>query len=401
MFSDIPCICIPIINNPSKHPSENVLVGLFLSFIDGTDTYINFSHPDSKLFSGNILDIKLHPKSIVLNKKILLYLGIDFGMDLNSFMRYYVDDVVKVDSFYSKTIEHYLYQMKYSNIVSEIIPLSKWIEFCKSVVGVVGRYFKPDVISDKCISYCNDYTRAFYEIEKNSILVDNKIKYQNYHWNTATTRPSNAWDSFNFGALNKTDGTRDKIHTRFDGGKLVQFDYDAFHIKLLAKILEYKFEYHPYLQLKEELNLNDSYQDVKTKIFQNIYGGISNEFISHPFFLSIQAMIDELYDQYTRVGYIESWFYGKRFRDIDGIGPNKLFNYFLQSLETEYNVQKIMEILKILDNKRSVLAIYLYDAFIFDIAPGEEYLIELLQKLFETDNMTMKITSGVTFGNMV
>jgi len=71
------------------------------------------------------------------------------------------------------------------------------------------------------------------------------MRKQNYMWYTATSRPSNTWNNFNFSALNKNDGTRNKIHSKFSNGKLVQFDYDAFHIKLLAKILDYKFTKHP------------------------------------------------------------------------------------------------------------------------------------------------------------
>jgi hypothetical protein len=373
---------------------------MFLAFTDGTDKYINFTHPDAKIFDGVLADIQLHPKSLVLNKKAMLYLGMTSGIDLNSFMQYYVDDPIKIQDFYTKTIEHYLHHLHSSSNVSKIIPLSKWIEFCKNVVGVIGRYFKPDMISDKCVAYCEDYTNVFYQIEKSDVPFNDELRHQNYFWYTTTSRPSNAWNSFNFSALNKSDGTRNHIHTRFDGGKLVQFDYDAFHIKLLAKILEYKFDRHPYLQLKDELNLSDDYSHIKTRVFQNIYGGISDDFLSHPFFQSIQAIIDELYDQYTTQGYVESWFYGKRFRDIEGVSPNKLFNYFLQSLETEYNVKKIGEILKVLSGKQTKLVLYLYDAFVFDVHPEEEYLIPTLQRLFETDNMTVKVASGTNFGDI-
>jgi hypothetical protein len=373
---------------------------MFLAFTDGTDKYINFTHPDARIFDGVLADIVLHPKSLVLNKKAMLYLGMTSGIDLNSFMQYYVDDPIKIQDFYTKTIEHYLHHLHSSSNVSKIIPLAKWIEFCKNVVGVIGRYFKPDMISDKCIAYCEDYTNVFYQIEQSDVPFNDELRHQNYFWYTTTSRPSNAWNSFNFSALNKSDGTRNSIHTRFDGGKLVQFDYDAFHIKLLAKILEYKFDRHPYLQLKDELNLSDDYSHIKTRVFQNIYGGISDDFLNHPFFQSIQAVIDELYDQYTTHGYVESWFYGKRFRDIEGVSPNKLFNYFLQSLETEYNVKKIGEILKVLSGKQTKLVLYLYDAFVFDVHPDEEYLIPTLQRLFETDNMTVKVASGTNFGDI-
>jgi hypothetical protein len=97
---------------------------------------------------------------------------------------------------------------------------------------------------------------------------------------------------------------------------------------------------------------------------------------------------------------VKSWFYEKRFRDIQDITPNKLFNYFLQSLETEYNVRKIKTILPHLKNRKSVFMMYLYDAFIFDIHSDEMDLIDVLQRAFETDNMSIKIYSGDDFGHI-
>ena len=78
-----------------------------------------------------------------------------------------------------------------------------------------------------------------------------------------------------------------------------------------------------------------------------------------------------------------------------------MFNYALQSLETEYNVRKIKSILPHLQNKKSVFMMYLYDAFIFDIHPDETELIEVLQSAFETDNMSVKIYVGDTFGGIL
>jgi hypothetical protein len=226
------------------------------------------------------------------------------------------------------------------------------------------------------------------------------MKKQNYMWYTATSRPSNSWNHFNFSALNKNDGTRNKIHSRFPNGKLVQFDYDAFHIKLLAKILDYKFTKHPYDEIKEELNLDIPYDEIKSKVFQNIYGTITDQFIQHPFFQRVQAMIDELYQEYIEKGYTESYFYHKRFREIEDPTPNKVFNYFLQSLETEYNVRKLKTVLPMLQDQRTVLCMYLYDAFVFDVPPGEMKLIPQLKRSFETDEMTTKCSIGGDFGSI-
>jgi hypothetical protein len=113
-------------------------------------------------------------------------------------------------------------------------------------------------------------------------------------------------------------------------------------------------------------------------------------------------MIDELYNEYTEHGYIESYFYGKRFREIENPTPNKVFNYFLQSLETEYNVRKIKNILPIIRDSDSVFTMYLYDAFIFEIPSGNDgiELIETLKRSFETDGMTVKVSIGDNFGNL-
>ncbi len=46
MFQDKPCICVPITSNANKHQSEVAIVGLHLSFDNGEERYINFTHPD-------------------------------------------------------------------------------------------------------------------------------------------------------------------------------------------------------------------------------------------------------------------------------------------------------------------------------------------------------------------
>jgi hypothetical protein len=111
-------------------------------------------------------------------------------------------------------------------------------------------------------------------------------------------------------------------------------------------------------------------------------------------------MIDELYQEYIEKGYIESYFYHKRFREIEDPTPNKVFNYFLQSLETEYNVRKLKTILPMLQDQRTVLCMYLYDAFVFDVPPDEINLVSQLKRGFETDGMTTKCSIGDDFGSI-
>ena len=85
MYQDKPCICIPFLNNYNIHPSDASLVGMFLYFLDGSEVTLNFTHPDVKESGINPDDIVLHKKSLVFDKKAMLYLGYDYGIDLNSY----------------------------------------------------------------------------------------------------------------------------------------------------------------------------------------------------------------------------------------------------------------------------------------------------------------------------
>ena len=398
MFQDKICVCVPLLSNLNKHQSESAVVGMYFLFNDRTEKYINFTHPDELETDIHLMDIKLNPKSLVFNKKAMIYHGFTDGIDLNSYLHYYTGDHINPREFYPKGMEVLMNKFYRVEDLSHIVPLANQLDYAKKIAQYVFKFYREHTISQQCIEYCNDFINVFHQIEKHDILAGEELKKQNYMWYTATSRPSNAWDGFNFSAMNKKDGSRDKIRSRFEGGKIVQFDYDAFHIKLLAKILEYKFEGHPYEQIQEELGMDIDYDDFKSKVFQNIYGTITPEFMKHPFFQSIQAMIDEFYEQYQTEGMVKSWFYEKLFRGIQDATPNKVFNYVLQSLETEYNVRKIKTILPHLDGKQSVFMLYLYDAFVFDIHPDEMGLVNILQKAFETDNMSIKIYAGDDFG---
>lgn len=400
ILEEKPSVCIPIISNPNKHQSAVGIIGMYFLFTDGEEQCINFTHPDEIDTDIQLNEIKLHPKTLVFNKKALVYNGFNCGIDLNSYLHYYISDHINPKEFYPKGMETLANKFYKIEDLGHVIPLSKQLEWARKIAKYVMKIYTDNPIEQQCIDYCNDFFTVFHSIERNDILAGDEIKKQNYMWYTATGRPSNAWDSFNFSAMNKKDGSRDKIRSRFDGGKIVQFDYDAFHIKLLAKILDYQFERHPYEQIKDELGIDMDYDQFKSKVFQNIYGTITPEFIVHPFFTTIQAMIDELYSVYETDGMVKSWFYEKNFRDIQNVTPNKVFNYVLQSLETEYNVRKIKSILPYLKNKKSVFMMYLYDAFVFDIHPDEMDLIYVLQSAFETDNMSIKIYVGEDFGHI-
>ena len=50
----------------------------------------------------------------------------------------------------------------------------------------------------------------------------------------------------------------------------------------------------------------------------------------------------------------------------------KLFNYYLQALETESNVLILKEVFKVMSGYKSKLILYTYDSFAFDYNPSDD-----------------------------
>ena len=78
----------------------------------------------------------------------------------------------------------------------------------------------------------------------------------------------------------------------------------------------------------------------------------------------------------------------------------KLFNYYIQATETETNIRKIKIIQDYLKTKQTRLVLYIYDAFIFDVAKsdGKQTLLDLENILSE--KFPIKIKVGKHYGDL-
>jgi hypothetical protein len=67
------------------------------------------------------------------------------------------------------------------------------------------------------------------------------------------------------------------------------------------------------------------------------------------------------------------------------MNPAKLMNYMMQSLETSNNIAILKNVLKYLKDKKSFIALYTYDAILFDFSKedGKEVL-ENIKNIMET-----------------
>jgi DNA polymerase I-like protein with 3'-5' exonuclease and polymerase domains len=228
---------------------------------------------------------------------------------------------------------------------------------------------------------------TLYGIEQAGIHTKRGLEFTQYNPYTSTGRPSNRYGGINYAALNKEDGSRDRFVSRFDSGKMLEFDFDAYHIRLMAEVVGYKFpdtSVHEYLGKqyfgKDELT-EEEYRESKALSFKIVYGGIPKEMREIEFFGKIHAFTRELWKKFKSEKFITTYLLQRRLHadNLTEMNAPKLFNYYLQALETESNVLILKEVFKVLGGYKSKLVLYTYDSFTFDYDPsdGEQFFTDI------------------------
>jgi hypothetical protein len=114
-----------------------------------------------------------------------------------------------------------------------------------------------------------------------------------------------------------------------------------------------------------------------------------------PFFQSVQRLKQALMDQYTQNGHIRS--NEGKILNVTDPTIHRLFNYWVQSLETEKNVSQLHDLLVVMSAHCPIL--YTYDSFVYDIPKTE--LNELLETLNDTLRYPFDIQVGKNLKEMV
>ena len=229
--------------------------------------------------------------------------------------------------------------------------------------------------------------------------------YSEYNPYTATGRPSNRFGGLNFAALNKKDGSRKQFISRFGkDGMLVEMDYDAYHLRLIGDVIDYKFPDGSVHQHMAKLYDVD-YDEAKGLSFQYLYGHIPDDVIkTNPFFAKVQKYIDGIWKSYKSNNFIESDIYNKRIykSNLSDMNKNKLFNYLIQLTETENNMKVLSKLIPNIDNFKSRLVLYNYDSFLFDfhIEDGVDFLKRVKDTIEDDGKFPVKIAKGWNYHEM-
>jgi len=241
-------------------------------------------------------------------------------------------------------------------------------------------------------------------IESNGLQTTTELVYSEYNVFTSTGRPSNRFGGTNFAALNKKDGSRKPYISRFKNGVLVEMDYDAYHLRLIADKIDYKF---PDGSVHEHMSkfYGCDYQESKNRSFQYLYGHIPIEVIQiNPFFSKVHDYINIIWDDYKSKEFIVSDIYSKKIyrKNLTDMNANKLFNYTIQLMETENNMKALSNLISKIKDYKSKLVLYSYDSFLFDfnMEDGLDYLKKVKKILEQDGKYPVKVSWGLNYHEM-
>ena len=409
-------ILIPIFSDPFLHPlhKDNDLSLLYLRhWGDREGRMICINHPDCGE-SESIDEIKNdHTHFYVTpDKKKLMHIFPDTRlMDVNYFNWNTTNLPLDLENIRLNAYD--FFHSKYYNVkdLNRIIPFSKHKEYCDKVFDKMKESFSSMMDTE----YHSDVTEAFGLIEKNGIKVTDNIcdifdmrakrhisngkLYSQYNLWTTTGRPSNSFGSVNFAAL--PPEKRKAFISEND--YLVEFDFDAYHLRLIGDLVDYKFDKESVHEHLAE-HYGCSYEESKQRSFKLLYGGIDKETREKvPFFDKVYNYINQKWNEINQNNCIYTDIYRRKllFNNYTDLNKNKLFNYLIQAYETESNIKKILLIQDYLLEKKTKLVLYGYDSFLFDFSKqdGVETLIEIKHILEEEKHYT-KSKIGYNYGEM-
>ena len=347
----------------------------YVKLLDGDlEEYIlPFRHSDAINLKFKYITMMRTPKDVfTYDKKKLLHF-VDWKNVYDVQMDYYITKNVPLSIDEVTTNAHeYFYRTHYkTKNINCAIPIMKHIEWCREMVerlkiGALAGKKENEGVSE---IYNRDVLESLQYIEKSGLQSLNGMVFSEYNPYTATGRPSNRFGGINFAALNKSDGSRKQFVSRYGkDGMLVEMDYDAYHLRLIGDVVDYKFPKKSVHKYMAKLYGVD-YDEAKSLSFKYLYGHIPDDVLkSNPFFAKVQVYIDEIWSDYKSNNFIESNIYSKKIykNNLSSMNKNKVFNYLIQLMETENNMRMLTKLIPKISGYKSKLILYSYDSFLFD-----------------------------------
>jgi len=407
-----PSVWYPMWVDNDKHPNNTHISFIFVRTL--SDKYIlPHQHTDALCSSNYEIGSVLNTagEKWVFQKKKLLQSFTDVREGLNDVdTAYFLKHGETID--YSQPIQHLVAPFIHKGYKEDIIQSIPILKLCEAIEPELKKHTNQ---KSKTYNWYNDiFIPTLARIEMTGIRVDRKkfidrwpqaskhistgnCVFTEYNPFTVTGRPSNRHGGVNYAALNKSDGSRDCF---VSDGIYLQMDYNAYHPRLIGKLVKFDMpDGNVHEWLAEQYGC--SIEEAKGVTFQLLYGGIDDDFKQIPYFKAVADYIDEMWVETQKRGFLQT---PHRIIPLDWIedpNPQKVFNYLLQAVETEMNVDKMVRILDYINGKGITLDLYTYDSFLFDVPTDtDKELIKGLKDIIEDGGFPIKASWGKTYGNL-
>jgi hypothetical protein len=394
---------IPIWEDLERHPINNRLSFLYVQFRN-LDFILPFNHNDCEKLE---IDLSTSNQTKwIWNKKGFLQTDIKVNnlkdvqtsLFFDKFQLYDIESKLEV-------LTNFYYRLGMRDNLGTSIPIMKFGEVLRGIGDDWNLSTINSWIDDTMIPILSELERLGVRVDTEKFL-DRWPNHQKhiplgnvfteYNPYTITSRPSNRHGGVNFSALNKKDGSRESFVPR-DGKLFLQFDYDAYHVRIIAKLIKYKL---PDTSVHQWLadQYGCSYDESKGRTFKILYGGVSDEDRKIPFFDKVDKFINKLQLDAIKNGFIQTpkgrkiplgW--------IEKPNAQKFFNYILQATETEFNIEVLN---KLKENDLPLPILYTYDSFLFEFDESEVETIKKIKSVLESYGFPVKADWGKNYGEV-
>ena len=410
-------VVVPIFVDQNLHPAANQLSSVHI-LIDQDYYCVPLNHPDAVPMT---ISLENAFKVITLYKREILHsfkVPQERVHDVATILHLSSNSIPEVREYYTPIITRTLQQFQFKNLHLSV-PITMWMDYGRKLTKFVRDNFYTE-IPEGYEFVSNVVIPTLTTIEKSGIAVNptiltehfgdvkkyitNNTIYSEYNPYTATGRPSNKYGGINFAALNKNDGTRESFVSRYgDDGLLIQFDYEAFHLRLVAAQIGYKLpetSVHTFLAQQyygtQEVN-PDEYEASKARTFALMYG-MSEDFGGVEFFHKVRQYSQQLWEIYRNLSSVKTKT-GKRIV-VDDPSANKVFNYSVQWLETETALQNVAKVCELLNDKLTKPILYTYDAILLDLHRSETALLPRIKLLLEDGGYPTRMYKGKNYNEL-
>ena len=394
---------VPIWEDLEKHPMNNGVSFLYVRF-STQDFILPYNHNDCEKLEID-LSTSNQPKWI-WDKKGFLQTQIEISnlKDIQTAL-YFESSIIYPFNDKLEPLTNFYYRLGLRDDLGKSIPIMKWGEVLKGITNEWNLSNTNSWVDDTMIPILSEIEQSGLNVDTKKFIdrwplnqkqLLNDTIFTEYNPYIITSRPSNRHGGINFGALNKNDGTRD-VFIPTKGKLFLQFDYDAYHVRIIAKLIKFKLpEGSIHQWLADQYGC--SYEESKGRTFRILYGGVSDEDRKIPFFDKVDKFIKNFQQESINRGYLQT----PKGRKIP-LGwienPNglKYFNYLLQATETEFNI----EAMKRLKEKGLPLPIlYTYDSFLYEFDDSEITVIKEVKSVLESYGFPIKAEWGTDYGKL-